>query len=65
MITPTRIREIFAEELRKAGEDRRAERVLDGSEVGSVYSAALKAMQRIASDENGDEYPDPDYGERP
>jgi hypothetical protein len=50
MITPTRIREIFAEELRKAGEDQRAERVLNGSEVGSVYWAALKAMQRIAEE---------------
>ena len=50
MITPTRIREIYAEELRKLGEDNRADRVLDGSDVVAVSLAAIKALHRVADE---------------
>ena len=48
MLTPTQIREIYAEELRKLGENNRADRVLDGSDTNGVSIAAFRAMLRIA-----------------
>lgn len=50
MITPTRLREIYAEELRKLGEDNRADRVLDGSDTNAVSLAAIKALHRVADE---------------
>lgn len=50
MITPIRIREIYAEELRKLGESNRAERVLDGSDTNAVSLAAVKALHRVADE---------------
>ena len=50
MITPTRLREIYAEELRKLGEERLAERVLSGADVEPTISAAFKAMLRVADE---------------
>lgn len=47
MMTPTQIREIYAEELRKFGEDTRADRVLDGSDTYGVSLAAIKALHRV------------------
>jgi hypothetical protein len=49
-ITPIRIREIYAEELRKLGESNRAERVLDGSDTNAVSLAAIKALHRVADE---------------
>lgn len=48
MLTPTQIREIYADELRKLGENNRADRVLDGSDTVAASVAAIKAMLRIA-----------------
>lgn len=50
MITPTRIREIYAEELRKFGENNRADRVLDGGDTNAVSLAAIKALHRVADE---------------
>ena len=50
MMTPIRIREIYAEELRKLGEERLAERVLSGADVEPTISAAFKAMLRVADE---------------
>jgi hypothetical protein len=50
MITPTRLREIYAEELRKLGENSRADRVLDGSDTNAVSLAAIKALHRVADE---------------
>jgi hypothetical protein len=50
MITPTRLREIYAEELRKLGENNRADRVLDGSDTSAVSLAAVKALHRVADE---------------
>jgi hypothetical protein len=47
-MTPTQLREIYAEELRKLGENNRADRVLDGSDTNGVSIAAFRAMLRIA-----------------
>jgi hypothetical protein len=50
-MTPERIREIFAEELRKNGESVLAQYVLEGREVVNMISwSAVKAMQRIADE---------------
>jgi hypothetical protein len=50
MITPTRIREIYAEELRKFGHTIRAARVLDGCDTDGISLAAIKAMHRVAEE---------------
>jgi hypothetical protein len=50
MITPTRLREIYAEELRKLDENNRADRVLDGSDTNAVSLAAIKALHRVADE---------------
>jgi hypothetical protein len=50
MITPTRLREIYAEELRKLSENNRADRVLDGSDTNAVSLAAIKALHRVADE---------------
>lgn len=50
MITPTRLREIYAEELRKIGESNRADRVIDGSDTNPVSLAAIKALHRVADE---------------
>jgi hypothetical protein len=47
-LTPTQLREIYAEELRKIGESNRAERVLDGSDTNGVSIAAFRALLRVA-----------------
>ena len=50
MITPIRLREIYAEELRKFGENNRADKVLDGSDTYGVSLAAVKALHRVADE---------------
>jgi hypothetical protein len=50
MITPTRLREIYAEELRKLGENSRADRVIDGCDTNPVSLAAIKALHRVADE---------------
>jgi len=37
-------------ELRKLGEDNRADRVLDGSDTSPVSLAAIKALHRVADE---------------